>query len=502
MGYTNIYGIRSSLESFSEEISREYYLYGAGHKPVLNLSDIYSKYLFLFTEESIESIKDSINRCENESERKRLKMLLEAVYSETFSQSIKLLREELSNIETSGKFNTPNGESISFINSYNILWNDNSREKREEISFGRSKYIDENINPFLEKIFNEEERFIKSLGFADKIQMYQDFYGINLRQLNTAMKELIEKTEESYLKLLEHFTKKKLGVGIESLSRHDILYLIRAPEYDSIFTADNMHKIASDFTRKAGIDFNGQGRIHFDMEKRDTKSSRAFCSPVKIPEEVYLVINPRGGLDDYSSFLHELGHALHFAHVDRNLEVEYRWFGDNSVTEGFAMTFDHLLLDENWLLTFICPQSDVIDDYLKLACFKDLAMLRRSAAKLEYETKLNDGKGLDGKKEIYAETLKRLTKIKNDKEEFLYDVDPFFYCASYLRAWMFQSSLHAYLRGKFGSNWFLSAEAGKILKEMWSLGQKYSADELMAKYELGDLSITPLLNQMNNLLNK
>jgi hypothetical protein len=165
------------------------------------------------------------------------------------------------------------------------------------------------------------------------------------------------------------------------------------------------------------------------------------------------------------------------------------------------MTFDHLLLNERWLSAFITPKSDVLKDYLKFACFKELAMLRRYAAKLEYEIKLNDGKGLEGKKEMFVETFERITKIKYDKEEFLTDVDPFFYCARYLRAWMFQSSIHAYFSEKFGNDWFLNNESGKILKEFWSFGQKYSADELLDKFGIGELSITPILNNLEKLLN-
>ncbi len=497
----NIAQIRNSLESFTEEMSREYYLYGAGHKPVLNLEGIYSKYPGLFTSESISSIKDALFNCGNNTEKKRLKMLLEAVYGETFSQNVKFIREEISGIESSGNIATPNGETISFINSYSILCNDDSRERREEISAARSKFIDEKINPLLMKIFTEEEAFIKSMGFENKAVMFEELTGINLNQLNSVMRELIDKTDESYERLIDYFSTKKLGNGITGLRRHDIIYLTRGHEYDSIFPANKMTEVVSDFTKKAGIDINGQGKINFDTEKRDTKSPRAFCSPVKIPKEIYLVINPQGGINDYSSFLHELGHALHFAHVDGNLELEYRWFGDNSVTEGFAMTFDHLLLDKRWLSSFIQPKSERLNDYLKFACFKELVMLRRYAAKLEYEIKLNDGRGLEGKKDIFIETFEGLTKIKYDKAEFLNDVDPLFYCARYLRAWMLQSSLHSYFTGEFGSDWFLSNSTGEILKEMWSFGQKYSADELLSKYGLGELSVTPILDNIYNLLN-
>ncbi len=52
-----------------------------------------------------------------------------------------------------------------------------------------------------------------------------------------------------------------------------------------------------------------------------TKSPRAFCSPVRVPEEVYLVIAPVGGRDDYAALFHEAGHTEHYANINGRLPV-------------------------------------------------------------------------------------------------------------------------------------------------------------------------------------
>jgi hypothetical protein len=56
-----------------------------------------------------------------------------------------------------------------------------------------------------------------------------------------------------------------------------------------------------------------------------------------------------GGPDDWHAFFHEAGHAEHFAHVSPDLPVEFKRLGDNSVTEGWAMLFEHLVDDPAWL---------------------------------------------------------------------------------------------------------------------------------------------------------
>ena len=52
--------------------------------------------------------------------------------------------------------------------------------------------------------------------------------------------------------------------------------------------------------------------------RRVRTSHRARSArPVRVPDEVYLVIPRVGGRDDYEALMHEAGHAQHYAHVDR-----------------------------------------------------------------------------------------------------------------------------------------------------------------------------------------
>ncbi len=94
-----------------------------------------------------------------------------------------------------------------------------------------------------------------------------------------------------------------------------------------------------------GIDLGRQTNVHLDAESRPTKSSRAFCSTPRVPDEIYLVIAPTGGRDDYGALFHEGGHVEHYANTDPGLAFEFRHLGDNSVTESFAFLLEHLIED-------------------------------------------------------------------------------------------------------------------------------------------------------------
>ena len=56
-----------------------------------------------------------------------------------------------------------------------------------------------------------------------------------------------------------------------------------------------------------------------------------------------------GGPDDWRALFHEAGHTEHYAHTSADLSVEERRLGDNAVTEGWAMLFEHLVGEPAWL---------------------------------------------------------------------------------------------------------------------------------------------------------
>jgi hypothetical protein len=49
----------------------------------------------------------------------------------------------------------------------------------------------------------------------------------------------------------------------------------------------------------------------------------------------------------------------------------------------------------------------------------------------------------------------------------------------YLRSWAFEAHLREFLRNEFGNDWFARRAAGDLLRELWSLGQGPTADELL-----------------------
>ena len=159
-----------------------------------------------------------------------------------------------------------------------------------------------------------------------------------------------------------------------------------------------------------GIDLDSQQNVHLDVEERPTKSPRAFCAPIEIPDKVMLVIQPQGGPDDWYALFHEAGTLEHFAFTDPNLKMEEKRLGDNAVTEGWAMLFDHLIDDRAWLSSMLSfPRPDV---FAAEGAVQLLFYVRRYCAKLLYELEFHAAPDVRQMRSRYVEILGDALKVE------------------------------------------------------------------------------------------
>jgi hypothetical protein len=226
-----------------------------------------------------------------------------------------------------------------------------------------------------------------------------------------------------------------------------------------------------------GVDLHGQSNVHLDLEQRPSKSPRPFCAPIEVPERVMLVLQPIGGKDDWAALFHEAGHTEHFAHTSPELKLEARRLGDMAVTEGWASLFEHLVAEPAWLNR----RLDVgrVDELAHEAAVTEIFFVRRYSAKLLYEIEFFQAEDPTTMQQRYFELLTDALKLPVNRESYLDDIDGSFYVTGYLRSWAFEAQLRDFLRGEFGNDWFARREAGDLLRELWSLGQGPTADELL-----------------------
>ena len=90
-----------------------------------------------------------------------------------------------------------------------------------------------------------------------------------------------------------------LGLTLAQLDFADLPYPVARPSSTTSSPPTRLVPALATRWPGMGIDLDAQTNVHLDTEARELKSPRAFCAPVRVPDEIYLVVLPKGGQDDY-----------------------------------------------------------------------------------------------------------------------------------------------------------------------------------------------------------
>ena len=487
-----------------EAISRESYLAYAGLKKTAELQPIYKRYERILGPEALELTLEAFRgAAEDSDDRRSAQSLLEWEIESQASRPLAALDEREIEWENSAVIRSPDGRVIQYQAAPIEIANTRDRVLRLGLDEARARLVEKEHAPLRLERLQREKDYIESLGVAgDYNSSFEAVTGISLDTLAKSCEKFLRDTQPMWDDTLPGVLKKSLGIKAAEAKRADALALFRASEYDDAFPGNQMESVIRRQVAEMGIDPTARGRVIFDVGDREGKRSRAFCSPVRVPEEVYLVLRPYGGQSDYNTFLHELGHALHFAYASPEYPFEYRWLGDNSVTESYAMLFDHRMQDKGWLLRYTQLGSNRIGKFLRAAGFEELHFLRRYCAKFLYERTLYSGEVQWSQlPDLYVSRLTTATGFEYNAADAFVDVDPRFYSARYLRAWQLQSVLNEKLTGRFDIDWFRNPGAGPwLVDELFSRGQRDTAEEISALAGGGSLSFRPLARKIEALL--
>ena len=472
---------RVEAEEFLSAIDREYYLHFAGLKDEYEIEPIYARHARLFSRETVEALREGDNR-----------VLLKFAAEGYVEQAVKELSAELARLEASLEVEL-DGDTYPFRQAAVVQANERDPARRRALERARNELVETHLNPVLREMFDRSRELVRELGLAERARDDRGAFGDRPGRARAADRGLPGRDRARGTR-----TRSSRGCGPSSSSASTSWsaptspYFFRAPSLDGLFPSDQLLPSYEATLAGLGLRNGAGGKVILDAEPRPKKSPRAFCAPVRVPDEVYLVLTRIGGREDYDTLLHESGHAEHFSHVDAALPVEHRWLGDNSVTEGFAFLFEHLAQDPAWLerRLGVGDPAPIVEH----ARASKLVFLRRYCAKLGYELELQGEGSADGLDELYARRLSEAVHVDWPAATWLSDVDAFFYVAAYLRAWALETHLRRELRDRFGELWFEDRRAGDLLRELWSTGQREPAHELLRRLTGAELDFSALLD--------
>jgi hypothetical protein len=486
---------RAGAEDFTAQLSLEYYRHYAGLQDDLGIEPVYDRHAALFEREAVEALREEAARAAAGDERRSVRALLDFAVEGHLGLATKSLDAALARREADLRLEV-DGKSLGFRESPVVQANEPDPERRERIEQARLEATTVELNPLRREALAAQHAVARDLGWPSYRAMCEELKGFDLDALSAQTGAFAAATDAVYPEALDPVLRATTGTALAQARRSDLPRFFRFVDADAAFPRERLITAFQETLAGLGIDLGAQRNVVLDVESRPGKSPRAFCAPVRVPDEIYLVVPPMGGRDDYAALLHEGGHAQHFAGVDPALPFEFRHLGDNSVTEGYAFLFDHLVEDPVWLEHRLGVRD--VDELLAHARAQRLMMLRRYGAKLAYELALHGDQGarhLGALAAAYSAGLTEAVGVDWPEELYLVDVDPGFYAAAYLRAWAFEAGLRAVLRERFGPAWFEARGAGELLRGLWEQGQRLDAAELLAELDGAELDFAALAGQ-------
>jgi len=496
--------LRRDGERFMQEISREYYEAHSGLKPSAELQPIYAAHRDILASDALEVAREYFaGSTEGSEEHRSARLLLDWQVESQSSRELAPLDEQEIAWEADAVVTTPDGRRIPFQRVAIEQGNSTDRNERASLEKARAALVQRELAPMRRERFQRERDITESLALASGYNpTWELLSGVSLTALRDECAAFLRDTQAMWDEVLPAALKRVLGIRREEATRADALALFRAREFDQYFPATEMEPAILRQVREMGVDPLANGRILLDTGEREGKRSRAFCAPVRVPDEVYLVLRPHGGQTDWNTFLHELGHALHFAYMRPDLPMEFRWLGDNSVTEGYAMLFDHLMQDAGWLQRYTGLDKQVTPAFLRAAGLEELHFLRRYCAKLIYETELYGGSvSWEALPDLYVQLLSDATGFRYDPADAFVDVDTRYYAARYLRAWQLQAVLTESLVSRYDADWWRNPRAGPwIVQALFGEAQRELAHEQAQRVAGKAMDFAPLIRSIERML--
>ncbi len=221
----------------------------------------------------------------------------------------------------------------------------------------------------------------------------------------------------------------------------------RLSPLEATYTKDRATEICLQTLDALGFDLTQQPNIKLDLDDRPQKSPRACVIASDPPTVVHLITRAQGGLHDYQAFLHEAGHALHYAGCDPELPYIFRRISrDHALTEIYSYICEAITREPEWHELYFGLSPEEAQTNAEATTFLEALLYRRYEAKLRYELDFwarftEDG----GDPDVYERLLTEATGIRYRRDNYVADMDAGFYSADYLRAWIRSAQLREHL---------------------------------------------------------
>jgi hypothetical protein len=485
------------LKQFLYESSEESRAVRVGEKETSEQAEIVARYADLFTRDQLEALQQAESGAEGD-EQEQLYRLRKVCEGGIVAAELVEREDELENRQLAARL-TFRDEELPLRTAQARLAVLPEYAAREELG---EVFADLNAtfnDDRLELAREGEELAAELSGEPDPVARNEEEKGISLRTLASGLAEAAAASEQAYVRMRESWFERVLGPDRDAEPRsYHMAYVRRLSPLESTYTKERATEICLETLRELGFDLADDPNIKPDLEDRPQKAPRACVIASDPPTVVHLITRAQGGLHDYQAFLHEAGHALHYAGCDPSLPYTFRRLSrDHALTEIYSYIVEAISREPGWHALHFGLSDEEATGNAEATTFLESLLYRRYVAKLEFELDFwgrfhEDGGTPDG----YAEKLTAATGVRYRSDGFISDMDAGFYSADYLRAWIRSSQLRARLVEEIGESWWRSPETGDRLRALFFEGTKPTSEEIAARLGFDPLDTGPLLHEL------
>jgi hypothetical protein len=433
-------------------------------------AEIYARHSHLFTTGQLEALASARESATDEREQEMLRRLWFEAASAVAAADVVQASQDLTNDRLAWR-TTWDGEEVSYNTVQALLTAEPDYDRREQL-YELICQADEEFAPReLDLAVTSQKLRSEVFGLDGEIAIAEGRMQLDLRALSNQLSDLASRTTADYDSRCEEIFPLLLGRDETVPSRGQSSWIRSLHIYDDIYTKERMVDVCERTVAELGFPLDKCPTILPDLEDRPQKSPRACVIPVRVPEEVHLVVRPTGGITDYQAFLHEAGHALHYGLASADLPFELRFISpDHALTEIWSYVVERITHIPAWHERHFGVDRETAERVCAHVRFIDATLYRRYAAKLQYELEFWGDPANPKNPERYAMLLSNATHMRYPTSQYVSDMDAGLYAADYLRAWRTSEQVLLWLEREFGEDWFCNGKAGDWLRSMFAQG--------------------------------
>ncbi|HZD87948.1 MAG TPA: hypothetical protein VE088_08085 [Gaiellaceae bacterium] len=489
----------AAYRAYYGEAAEEYRAVRVGEKETSEQAAIVARHADLFTQAQLEALRAEEEQAEGD-ERERLYRLRKACEAGIVDAALAEREDELENALLAARL-VFGGEELPLRAAEARLAVLPEYAAREEL--GRiERDLNATFNPARAELLAARDELAAELsGERDAVARNEEEKQISLRELESAVRGASTAVAAEYARLRARWFERLLGPGRDDVpAAAHVRWLRRLSPLESTYTKERSVEICVETVRALGFELEAIPNIRLDLEDRPQKSPRACVIAADPPELVHLITRAQGGLSDYQAFLHEAGHALHYAGADARLPWTFRAISrDHALTEIYSYILEATTREPGWHALHFGLDDATAEENAQAGRFVEMLLYRRYAAKLRYELGFWDAFPAErgGTPRDYEPLLTEATGLRYDERGYLSDMDAGFYSADYLRAWVRSAQLRAHLRREVGEDWWRSRATGDVLRALFAEGTRPSSEEVAARLGFEPLDTGPLVAELD-----